>query len=160
MMTDDNKIQILLSIRVEQYEELYFRRSREFAIFQWTATILLAICAILLGANGATPLDFLRDCRLKFLSVFIIGFIAIFSILWQNRERKFGAQNCRVIASINESLSLFREGAYFESKTVLPAKWADWGKKDLHRIHRFFRVNYITATWVLSGITMLIILIS
>ena len=57
-LTEDNKIRTLLFIRAEQYKELNFRRNREYSIFQWTSTILLAICAILLGINNTEPRDF------------------------------------------------------------------------------------------------------
>lgn len=159
-LTEDNKILALLSIRAEQYEELNFRRNREYSIFQWTSTILLAICAILLGINDTEPLDFLKSCHLKIIAILLVGFIGSFSVLWQNRERKFCAKNCRVIASINESLGLFKPGAYFKNKTVLPLNWKDWGGKDLHSPRRFFRTNYITATWILSGLTILLLAIS
>lgn len=159
-MTEDTKIQILLSIRTEQYEELNFRRNREYSIFQWTSTIFLAICAILLGINNTEPLEFLRNFHLKIFAILLVGFIGFFSILWQNRERKFGAKNCRVIASINEALSLFKVGVYFKDQTVLPPSWKDWGRKDLRSSQRFFRPNYITATWILSGLTILLLVIS
>lgn len=159
-MTEDAKIQILLSIRTEQYEELNFRRNREYSIFQWTSTLLLAICAILLGINDTEPLDFLRKFHLKIFAIFLVGFIGFFSVFWQNRERNFGAKNCRVIASINEALSLFEVGVYFKDQTVLPPNWKDWGRKDLRYYRRFFRTNYITATWILSGLTILLLVIS
>lgn len=159
MMTEDAKIQILLLIRAEQYEELNFRRNREFYIFLWTATILLVFCTFLLGFNETKPFDFLNDFSLRIFTIFFIGFIGLFSVLWQNRERKFGAKNCRVIASINDSLSLFEINAYFKDKTVLPPNWKNWGKKDLRNFRRYFRTNFITATWILSGLTILLLVI-
>lgn len=158
-LNNDIKIQVLLFIRSEQYEELKFRRDREFSIFQWTATILLALCAILLGSNGTAPLILLDQLYIKITSIILVLLIGLFSILWQQRERKFAAKNCQVIADINSQLELFSKGIYFHKSTVLPSNWKDWGKKNLNNPLRFFRTNYITATWILSILAIGLIVI-
>ncbi|HDL01845.1 MAG TPA: hypothetical protein ENH23_06405 [candidate division Zixibacteria bacterium] len=146
---------ILLHLHQIQYSEANFRRARELKVFFWTSSIFLALIGILLIVDSTkTVLWDSFGCSGKIVATATLLFLAIFSITWQNRERRFENEQKRMITKINKLFRVFEEGAYGlgEEETLYPKedRWTNWGNAELHTMSRYFRSNLVTATWVLA----------
>lgn len=154
--SEETKTGILLHLLDKQYEELSFRRQREFSIFLWTATIFVAIISLVVSSD---VLKGLLSCWGRVIGCVILSLICFFSISWQNRERKLSNENSRTIARIQSILHAYQPGYYCE-ESLFPVDWAKWGQHSVNRVRRYFRGNFLTATWVLAlGAIMSIILV-
>lgn len=155
MTHTDHELEILLHLHQIQYAEANFRRARELKVFFWSSSIFLALAGILVVVDKTK--NTLWDsfgCNGKIVATATILFIAIFSIAWQNRERKFENEQKRIIAKINKQLGVFNQGAYGldEGETLYPKedRWINWGAAELYTMRRYARGNLVTATWVLA----------
>jgi hypothetical protein len=149
--SNETKVTILLSLLDKQYQELSFRRQREFYIFLWTATLYLAIISLVLTSNVFAKASVWG----RVLACVISVFIGWFSISWQNRQKKFGNLNSRMMVRIQSLLGAYQPGLY-DTNTLYPQKWQDWGNKASYfHWKRYFRGNYVTATWVLAAASIL-----
>jgi hypothetical protein len=157
-LSDDKKVEILIHFQNNQTQELMYRRGREFNIFLWTATIFLVfIGSLLLIDKSREPIWQHLGFWGKFFASCLILLIASFSIIWQNRERVFANNNCKVIVATNEALNAFENNFYLNNQSIYPDRWRNWGKKELNSYKRYFRANYITAVWILGVLSVLII---
>jgi hypothetical protein len=158
----EQKFKILLHMHSVQFDELNFRRTREFRIFQWSSYVFIALIGILISIDKSKTL-FWDNLGLygKIISTITILVFIVFSIIWQNRERKFGHENQQIIAKINKLLFVFDEGNFGlnENETLFinNIRWKNWGNTKLNNKKRFFRGNFITATWLLGILTILMI---
>ena len=162
MKHTDREIDILLHLHKIQYDEANFRRARELKVFFWSSSIFLAITGILVVVDKSkTVLWESFGCGGKIVATATILFLTIFSIAWQNRERKFENEQKRIIAKINKQLSLFEEGCYGLDKeeTLYPKedRWINWGNAELQTMKRYFRGNLVTATWVLAALAIVMV---
>lgn len=151
----DQELEILLHMHKSQFDEANFRRMREIKIFLWSGSLFVAIIGILVAVDNSK--DVLWDSFGiigKIVVSVTIAVFCIFSIIWQNRERKFENEHKRVIAKINKCLFVFEKGCFGldQEDTLYPneKRWKYWGDAKIKRIKRFFRGNFITATWVLA----------
>lgn len=153
------ELTILLHLHKIQYEEANFRRMREIKIFFWSSSLFVAIIGILIAIDQTKTLlwESLGVCG-KVIVTTTIFFFAIFSIMWQNRERRFENEQKKIIAKINKQLFVFEKG-YFglkKNETLYPneSRWINWGNLELNSIKRYFRGNFVTATWVLASLAI------
>ncbi|NTV41220.1 MAG: hypothetical protein HGA61_03015 [Candidatus Moranbacteria bacterium] len=162
-----NDLAILFHFHKDQKQELMFRRAREFKIFSWSSGIFVALMAgllLVIEKKIETNTVFQFGMGEKFFLSSAILLMAVVSISWQNRERKFGNQNSRVLTDINKLLHCF-DSAYFGlvdendvPKTLLLKKWEKWGgKESLLSVKRYFRGNLVTITWVLGFFDIIIV---
>lgn len=154
----DNHAQFWNTTQI-QYAEANFRRARELKVFFWSSSLFLAVTGILVVVDKTKSVVWDSfGCSGKIIVTATLLFIAIFSIAWQNRERRFENQQKRLIAKINKQLGLFDKGAFGldEGETLYPNedKWVNWGAADLHTISRYARGNLLTATWILAALAI------
>jgi hypothetical protein len=85
--------------------------------------------------------------------------LVTFSISWQNRNNRYRGQNAQTIAHISNLLHSFEEGFYDpENNTALFRKeWADYGQSHARFASRFFHANFVTATFLLDILAILMI---
>jgi len=159
---NESKIEILIHLHKDQKEELMFRRGREFRIFAWSSAVFIALIGLVIVKPSG---DFLWEGHgiggkiIASIPLFILFF---YSIVWQNRERRLGNRNARVVAKIHKLLHCFDKN-YFDSdneQTLFPVEWEKWGQSNLLSKERFLRGNLITGTWFLGILAILAILIS
>lgn len=162
MKHTDQELEILLHLHKIQYEEANFRRARELKVFFWSSSIFLAITGILVVVDKTKSVlwESLGECG-KLVATATILFLAIFSIIWQNRERRFENEQKRIIAKINKQLSVFEKGCFGleNEETLYPNedRWINWGNAELQSIKRYFRGNLVTATWVLAVLAIVMV---
>lgn len=162
MDKSNREIDILLHLHQIQYAEANFRRSRELQVFFWSSSLFLAVAGILMAVdNTKTVVWESFGCGGKIVVTLTLLFMAIFSIAWQNRERRFENDQKKLIAKINKQLGVFNEGAFGlgEGETLYPNedRWINWGAADLHKFSRYARGNLITATWILAALAILMV---
>lgn len=161
-ITDEKKIDILIHFQNTQYQELMFRRKREFNIFLWTATVFIVLIGTLLTLETSNILLWQSYGICGKAAICLIVLLMVFiSISWQNRERRFSYTNCKVIVKINSALQAFENNAYMATDdTLFPERWKKWGTKPLTNYKRFIRGNYITTTWFLGLLAIITVLIT
>jgi hypothetical protein len=103
---EQNELDILRHLHTLQTMELNYRRNREFQIFTWSATILIAIIgALLIRAQGSSTLFTNHGAYWKIVAGLVVTGLTFFSAKWQLEQRKFSAELQRVLASIGTSLA-------------------------------------------------------
>ena len=154
------KIDVLKFMLENQINELNFRREREYRIFTWISSILFALIGgllvyreeggVLLGTYGFVG---------RVIGSVTVFLLVTFSISWQNRNNKYRGQNAQTIAHISKLLHCFEEGFYDpEHNTALfRNEWADYGQSHLRFASRFFHANFVTATFFLGVLAILMI---
>lgn len=151
----NQELEILFHLHRIQYEEANFRRMREIKIFSWSSSLFVAIIGILIAVDQTkTVLWGSFGLWGKLIVTTIILFFAVFSIIWQNRERRFENEQKRLISKINKLLFVFEDGCFgLENGETLYSnekRWTNWGEAKLKTAKRYFRGNFITATWMLA----------
>lgn len=156
-MSDDKTVESLVCFLNIQYQELSFRRNREFHVFLWFATVLLAIDSSLLIIDNSKNILWMNYGVLGKITVSCIIFvIGALSITWQNRERKFSYTNCKIISMIEELLGGFEVFASI-NRPLFPEYWKKWGTKNLFSVKRYLRGNFVTTTCLLTIVSICVI---
>lgn len=154
------KIDILKFMLENQLNELNFRREREYRIFTWSSSILLALIGGLLIYRQESGL-LLNSYGLagRIIASATIVLLVFFSISWQNRNNRYRGQNAQTIAHISDLFRCYEDGFYDpENNTALFRKeWADYGKNHTKFKSRFLHANFVTATFVLGILATLMI---
>ncbi len=153
----ERELDILLHLHQIQYAEANFRRARELKVFFWSSSLFLAVTGILVVVDNTRTVAWESfGYSGKLIVTATLLFIAIFSIAWQNRERRFENEQKRLIAKINKQLGVFNEGVFGldEGESLYPKenRWVNWGAADLHTMRRYARGNLVTATWILAAL--------
>lgn len=162
-LKESEKVDILKHLYSIQTQELMFRREREFKIFSWSTTLFIGLIVILLVLKK----DEIVAWRMygiggRLTATVTAMFLGMFSIGWQNRERRLGNRHASVIAKINKIFHCFEEG-YFEidsNEALYPKRWINWGGANISSFQRYFRANLVTATWFLCFLGVLMIWIT
>lgn len=162
MDKSDREIDILLHLHQIQYAEANFRRARELKVFFWSSSLFLSVIGILLVVdNTKTVIWESFGYSGKIVATITLLLIGIFSIAWQNRERRFENVQKKLIAKINKQLGVFDKGAFGldEEETLYPNedKWINWGAANLYTVGRYARGNLVTATWILAVLSILMV---
>lgn len=154
---NEKNLEIMFHFHKDQMQELMFRRDREFKIFTWSGTIFLSLMGLLLIVKQSEKILWLQFGIIgKTIATVTVLLLVFYSISWQNRERKLGNRNAKVVAKINKLLHCFDKN-YFDienDETLLPLEWKKWGQADIFSFSRFFRANLITATWLLGSLAI------
>jgi hypothetical protein len=157
----DTKIDILKHIHQEQWNEVNYRRDREYRIFTWSTNILLTLMAVLLVTKQTEnivwkPYGYWGNT----VASLAIGVLVSFSIIWQFRTTRFRVRNSEVIYRIGRLLHCFDEG-FFDDKenlSLYPKIWEVPEPKKLSYIKRLlFDANYASATLYLGILTIAMI---
>ncbi len=153
-------IDTLKYIHTFQMNELMFRREREFKIFTWSGTLFLGLIGLLLVLKDKEMVVWklygIGGNIIASISVIALG---LYSVSWQNRERRLGNRNARIVVKINKLLHCFDTGNFGLDKdtTLFPLEWSNWGEAKISSIKRYFRANLITATWFLCLLALIMI---
>ena len=156
----DDKAYILKHVHLTQWEEVKWRREQEFKIFTWSNTMLLALIgALLVTKQTETVIWETYGIGGRVVAALTVILLVIYSVKWQNRQRRLGYRNARVIVKISKCLNCFSEG-YFDLKdnsSLFPSEWASWGKLDISSPARILRANLISATTLLGILALIMI---
>jgi hypothetical protein len=149
---EPTEVETLRYLEKQQHEELQYRRSREFQIFTWSATIQLTIIAAVL----VKPPDLLARggwiSRVG-LSVIVLC-LTSFSLVWQLQQRRLAAMHQQVLVRIVERLGAFdpkRLGGA-GSEALYPEEWRGWGTRHATLSEQFRVGSKISATLAIGGI--------
>jgi hypothetical protein len=116
----------------EQREELSYRRHREFQIFSWSTTILIAITGAFLLSDPKK--GFLTSSGLfgSITASVVVVALTAFSINWQLNQRKCSAAHQRVIVKLDELLGCFNTNVFAYHFQIYPDEWKNWGHKNIN----------------------------
>lgn len=162
-LPDEKKIEILIHLQKIQFEEVMARRKREFNTFVWTVTLFVFFIAVLAVSDKSKEIVWKSYGNMgKAVVSAILLLVVLFSITWQNRERKFLNGNQKVIARINKALHAFESNLFIpdEADPILPVEWQDWGSTKISAFRRLLKPNYITATWLLGVLSIVMVWLS
>ena len=154
------KIELIKYFTQAQYEELNFRREREYKIFTWTSSILFALIgALLIYRQESTELLKSYGDAGKLIGSATIVLLVAFSISWLNRNGKYREQNAKALAHFSDLLHCYDEGFYdpMNKTTLFPHEWSKFGESRSKFRNRFLRPNFSTAIFLLGILATLMI---
>ena len=143
------KLNSLISFNTVYWSQYNYHREKEYRIFVWTSTILIAAIAVLIiDKKGETPIFVLYGQAGQLGAYIGIGFWIVGSIVMQIHERIKGNKYARILIDIADSMGGFDKQS--NDETILPVDWKEWKNvPDKIKFHMFFS-NYIPATFVLG----------
>lgn len=149
---DQSELETLRHLQTQQREELQYRRSREFQIFTWSVSLLLAIIAAVL----VKPPGILARGGVVWRAVasIVVAGLTFYSLYWQLYQRQSSAAHARVLAKIAEKLGVFDPAAFGGSGPLYPDHWRDWGKRYLSFREQLAQPSKISATLLVGIIAM------
>ena len=157
----EDKTDLLKHMEIIQRSELNYRREREYKIFIWSSNILLALIGVLLVTKPSESVVWLPyGLWGKIITSVIVMLLVIFSVKWQNRNRKWHTENGHVIQKIDSLLHYYERG-YFDptgEEAIFPENWwTDYPTEDLRLVKRLRSVNYVSATAILGLLAIIMI---
>jgi hypothetical protein len=148
---EPKELDVLKHLHTPQFGELHYRRTREFQIFTWSATILLAITgALLVKAQGSSTFLAGRGVIWRFLASAVVLGLTLFSVKWQLEQRKWTAELQSVLATIATKLRCFDAEAFDGPEPLYPDKWKKWGTRYVTLRKQLTRPSKISATLLLG----------
>jgi hypothetical protein len=155
----DAKIDILKHVKENQCGEVQYRREREYRIFTWSSNILLALIGALLITRQPEGVVWKAYGGWgNVVASAAVVLVVAYSTAWQLRNNKFRGQNAQVISRVDKTLHCFEVG-YFdpEGGALYPDEWLDYGEKQPTLLSRLFGVNYVSATFLLGILALIMI---
>jgi hypothetical protein len=161
-MDENTKIELLKHLHTKAREEIDFLRDRQYKIFIWSSNILLLLIgALLVIEKSKSTIWSQQGFWGKFISSLTDIIVALFSIKWQQRNRKWHEESAEIQHKIEHLFHCFDKGYFRESDDIplYPEPWAN--SEDYHKrirsSERIFRVNYISATLLLGILSIFMI---
>ena len=156
--SDSNEFETLKLMYEDQRQELSYRRGREFQIFTWSSTILVALTAALLLTEVGKNLTLEQygvwgDALITSIVISLVSF----SVTWQHNQRRLSARHAKVLARITREIGCFDENFGKEGKPVYPEEWKAWGISNVSFRKHLSTPGKISATIVLGIITIVAI---
>ena len=156
-----DKIDLLKHMELIQRQEARVYDERQYNIFKWSSSILLAVMGALLiiepsesvvwGSYGLTG---------KVIASLVILLFVGFSIQWQIRNRKQYAENGAVVQRIDELLHFYEKG-FFDPDgevAIFPERWKHSPTRgEINLVNRLKSLNYASATAILGLMTLVVI---
>lgn len=148
-----SEIETLRHLQTQQREELQYRRSREFQIFTWSATLLFAVIAAAL----VKPPDILAKGGAAWRTVasVLVVVLTFYSLRWQLYQRQSTAAHARVLTRIAGKLGVFDPSAFDGPDALYPEEWKGWGSRYVTYREQLSRPSKMSAT-LLVGILALV----
>ncbi len=164
-LPENIKIDILKHFHIKAREGINFHRDRQDKVFMWASNIFLLVIGALLIIDQSKSLVWSGQGVLgKSVASVTIFVLIVFSIRWQQRNRKWQEESVEVLEKIETLLHCFDKG-YFgtpDDVTLFPERWAK--PRDAHKRlnlkKRIFRVNYVSATILLGLLAIAMIWLS
>ena len=148
---------LLRDIYDEQRKELEFRRNREYQIFTWAATVLLALIGgSLVTRSQDTVLSKLGTLGIV-AAILAIFLYTIYVVYWLLHQRKALRANQRVLVQIALRRGWFKELNYDGSRPLLPEEWKELGNSDGGRVGGLGKMAISAA---LGLVAMLVVWVS
>ena len=163
-MNEEQRIDLLKHMELIQRQAAENRDEREFRIFSWTSNILLLLIGALLIAK---PSEYVVWWEYgiwgRLVASIAVAFLVVFSMQWQNRNRKWRQENGRAIQRIDRLLHYY-DSEYFDPAgeiSVLPKEWeTEYLDKDLRIVRRLASTTYPSATAILGLLAVVMIWVS
>jgi hypothetical protein len=155
----DAKIDILKHVKEDQRGEMQYRREREYRIFTWSSNILLALIGALLITRQPEGVVWKAYGGWgNIVASAAVVLVVAYSTAWQLRNSKFRGRNAQVISRVGKALHCFERG-YFdpEGGALYPDEWLEYGRKGTTLRGRLFGVNYVSATFLLGILALIMI---
>jgi len=154
----NTKLDILKFVHQDQRNEMKYRREREYRIFTWSSSILLALIGALLITKQSENLVWKPYGGWgNIVASAAVVLIVAYSTMWQFRNSRFRGYNAQVVSHIDILLHCHEEG-YFdpEGAALFPDHWRNYGR-DATLHDRLFSVNYISAVLLLGVLALIMI---
>jgi len=161
----EQKLDILKFILQDQRGEMQYRREREYRIFTWSSSLLLALIgALLITKQSEAVIWRPYGSWGSLVASAAVILIVMYTTTWHFRNNRFRGQNAQVISRIGWLLHCFDEG-YFDPRgaALFPGEWSAYGRREetasrpRRVMGRLLGANYISAT-VLLGLLALIMI--
>jgi hypothetical protein len=157
----EDKIDLLKHMELIQRDELNQRRELEYKVFAWSSNILLALIGALLITKQSEGVVWLSyGIWGRVVASITIASLVVFSMQWQNKNRKWHQENGSVIQRIDCLLHYYDKG-YFDPTgevTIFPENWrTGYTSTNLKIVERLRSVNYISATALLGLLALIMI---
>lgn len=161
----DLKLDILKFVYQDQRDEMKFRRERAYRIFTWSSTILSALIGVLLITKQTeTVIWKTYGIWGNVVASITVVLIVFYSIFWQQRTSRYRSLNAQVISRISRIFHFFDDG-FFDSEegAIFPDEWKASGQQlkevSMFRliVGRLFKANYISATFLLGILAIIMI---
>jgi hypothetical protein len=148
-LSKTEKLDLLLHLHKHVKEEVDFLRKRQDQIFNWTSGILMGLIgALLIIEPSKHPVWGAQLGSKLVVSAALLVFIT-FSVVWQQRTRRWHGENGQVILKMEQLMHCYDEG-YFDpaGETVLfPSRWNKPPEAEIPGFKkRLFAANYVSAT--------------
>lgn len=124
----DGDFELVKYLHEEQRDQLNYRRSREFQIFTWSATLLLAVVGLLVVKEADKDILITQGFGGRLLGSAVILGVGIYSSIWQSFQRKRAAEHQRILVRLAERLGCF-ERSRSDGESLYPYRWKSWGTK-------------------------------
>jgi hypothetical protein len=160
----DSKLDLLKHLHLVIRDELSDLRNRQIRIFTWSSYILLLVLGGLLIIDPSKlPVWENQGTLGKSVASATLLVVIVFSIIWQQRTRKFQEEVFQTHSRIEHLLHCFEKG-YYESLSgsLYPERWGE--PKDFRKRvsfwRRIFGVNYVSATALLGILAIAMVWLS
>lgn len=153
------RIDILKYIKQDQRGEMQYRRERTYRIFTWSSNILLALIGALLITRQPEDLVWKAYGGWgKVVASAAVVLVVVYSTAWHRRNDRYRGQNAQVLSRIDKAFHCFEEG-YFdpEGGALFPDEWSDYGQKMPTLRRRLSGANYVSATFLLGVLALIMI---
>lgn len=161
---EDNKLDLLKHLHLVIRDELSDLRNRQIRIFTWSSYILLFVLgALLLIDPSKIPVWANHGIVGKAVASVTLFVVVVFSIIWQQRTRRFQEEVFETHSRIEYLLHCFEKG-YFEhlDDSLYPERWG--APKDFRKRvsfwRRLFGANYVSATFLLGILAIVMVWLS
>lgn len=157
---ETEKLNLLLHLNSQIKEEVNFLRDRQDKIFSWTSGILMALIgALLIVEPSKNPIWASQFGSKLVVSIALIAFV-MFSVIWQQRTRRWQGENGQVILKMEQIMHCFDKG-YFDptgEMILFPVRWNKPPEAEIPKFtKRVFAANYVSATILLGILAVLMV---
>lgn len=149
----NNDFELFKYLHEEQRDQLTYRRNREFQIFTWSATLLLAIVGLLIVKDPDKDVLLTKALYARLLGSVVVLGVGTYSALWQIYQRQRAAAHQRVLVKLAEKLGCFERGPADET-TLYPYQWKSWGTRYNTFREQVTRPSKVSATMALMVIAL------
>ena len=153
-LSETDRLNLLIHLHDKTRQEVDFLRDRQDKIFSWSSGILMALIGALLIVEPSKDPVWSSQFESKLVvSIAVFAFVA-FSIVWQQRTRRWQGENGQVILKIERLMHCYDKG-YFDSSgevVLFPTRWNKPPEEEIPKFaKRAFAANYVSAT-ILFGV--------
>ena len=162
-LNSELRVDLLKHMELIQREELKYRRELQYKIFAWSNSIFLLLIGALLVTNPSENAVWLSfGFWGKLVASATVLLTVVFSLQWQNRNRKLHVDTAGVIKRIDCLLHYFDKGYFDPQKeiTIFPQHWSDYGEEKVNIKTRLGTINYASATTMLGGLAIAMVWLS